>query len=103
MYTVVKTGGKQYKLEEGSVLNLEKIDAAEGEEVQLNNILMASDKNGNIKVGNPTLDGRVVCEVLEQTRDKKIKVFKYKKRKDYRKRIGHRQYLTRLQVKSIQV
>ncbi len=48
------------------------------------------------------LDGKVVCEVLEQTRDKKIKILKYKKRKDYRRRIGHRQYITKLKVKSIQ-
>ncbi len=102
MYAVVNTGGKQHKVKEGSILDVEKLDAPLGEEIVLDKVLMVSDENGDVKTGNPTLDGKVVCEVLEQARDKKIKILKYKKRKDYRKRIGHRQYLTKLKVKSIQ-
>lgn len=102
MYAVVNTGGKQHKVKEGSIIDVEKLDASVGEEVALDRILMLSDENGDVKTGTPTLDGKVVCEVLEQARDKKIKILKYKKRKDYRKRIGHRQYLTKLKVKSIQ-
>ena len=102
MYAVVNTGGKQHKVKEGSVIDAEKLKASPGEEIALDNVLMVSDENGEVKTGTPNLDGKVVCEVLEQTRDKKIKILKYKKRKDYRKRIGHRQYITKLKVKSIQ-
>lgn len=101
MYAIVNTGGKQYKVQEGSVLNVEKINASQGDEVVLDKVLLISD-NDQVKVGTPYLEAKVACEVLEQARGRKITIFKHKKRKDYRKKAGHRQFLTKLRVKSIE-
>lgn len=104
MYAIVDTGGKQYKASPGTVLNVEKIEAEAGSEVVLDKILLARDGQDELKVGTPYLDqGRVVCKVLKQDKDKKVMIFKHKKRKDYRKRAGHRQEFTQLQVKEIEV
>ncbi|MFO8031081.1 MAG: 50S ribosomal protein L21 [Desulfohalobiaceae bacterium] len=104
MYAIVDTGGKQYKVSPGAVFNVEKIEAEAGAEVVLDKILLAKDGQDELKVGTPYLNqARVVCEVLKQDKDKKIIVFKHKKRKDYRKRAGHRQEFTQLQVKDIEI
>ncbi|MFP4214089.1 MAG: 50S ribosomal protein L21 [Desulfohalobiaceae bacterium] len=104
MYAIVDTGGKQYKVSPGAVFNVEKIEAEAGSEVVLDKVLLARDGQEEIKVGTPYLDQcRVVCEVLKQDKDKKIMIFKHKQRKDYRKRAGHRQEFTQLQVKEIEV
>jgi large subunit ribosomal protein L21 len=104
MYAIVDTGGKQYKVSPGAVLNVEKIEAEAGSEVVLDRILLAKNGQEEVKVGTPYLDqARVVCEVLKQDKGKKVLIFKHKKRKDYRKRAGHRQEFTQLQVKDIEV
>ncbi|MDR0879545.1 MAG: 50S ribosomal protein L21 [Clostridioides sp.] len=101
MYAVVKTGGKQYKVSEGDVLFVEKLDANTGDTVTLNEVLVCS-KDGELKVGAPVVEGvSVEAKVLEQGRAKKILVYKYKAKKDYRRKQGHRQSYTKLVVEKI--
>jgi large subunit ribosomal protein L21 len=101
MYAVIKTGGKQYKVSEGDTLDVEKIDGEKGNEVVFEEILMIS-REGEIKVGTPYVEGaKVTGEIVAQTRGSKIKVFKMKRRKGYRKKTGHRQELTGLKIKEI--
>ncbi len=101
MYVIVETGGKQYPVKEGDVITVEKIPAEVGEEVVLDKVLFASGEN--VQVGTPYLDAKVKCEVLEQARARKVIVFKFKKRKDYKKKQGHRQHYTKLKVTAIEV
>ena len=101
MIAVVKTGGKQYKISEGDVIQVEKLDGKVGETINLDKVLICGEGN-SIKVGSPYLEGcSVVCEVTEQLRGKKIIVFKKHRRKNYRRKNGHRQSLTRLRVTGI--
>jgi large subunit ribosomal protein L21 len=101
MYAIVKTGGKQYKVAEGDVIFVEKLEANEGDVVTLNEVLACS-KDGNLVVGAPTVDGvSVTAKVAEQGKAKKVIVFKYKAKKDYRRKNGHRQAYTKLVVEKI--
>ena len=101
MIAVVKTGGKQYKISEGDVIQVEKLDGQVGDTINLDKVLICGEGN-SIRVGSPYLEGcSVVCEVTEQLRDKKIIVFKKHRRKNYRRKNGHRQSLTRLRVTGI--
>lgn len=103
MYAVIITGGKQYKVEEGELLKIEKLDAEPGEKVTLDQVLMVKDDNGTLKVGDPLVKGAsVVAEVIEQGRGKKIVVYKYKRRKNYRRKQGHRQAYTRIKIEKIE-
>ncbi len=103
MYAVIATGGKQYKVEEGELLKVEKLDAEPGEKVTLDQVLMVKDDNGTLKVGDPLVKGAsVVAEVIEQGRGKQIVVYKYKKRKNYRRKQGHRQAYTRIKIEKIE-
>jgi large subunit ribosomal protein L21 len=102
MFAIVETGGKQYKVQEGQRVKVARLQAEAGDEVTLDRVLMVG-KGEDVSVGRPMLDGaKVACEVLEHGRDKKIIVFKKKRRKDYRKKQGHRQDFTALKVKSIE-
>lgn len=102
MYAIIQTGGKQYKVSEGSVLKVEKLNAQPGDRLILDQVLMLSDENG-VKVGNPLVsDAKVTVTVLEQGKDKKVVVYKYKKRKNYRRKQGHRQPHTKLKVEKIE-
>jgi large subunit ribosomal protein L21 len=101
MLAVVKTGGKQYTVEVGTVIDVELLDAGEGDSHTFNDILLLSD-GVNIRMGTPTVSGACVqAEVIGGASGPKILVFKRKRRKDYRKRIGHRQKYTRLKVTKI--
>lgn len=103
MYAVIESGGKQYKVSEGTVLKVEKLEAAAGDRLVIDKVLMVNDENGNVKVGNPLVNNaRVEVEVMEQGRNKKVVVFKYKRRKNYRKKQGHRQPFTRIKVLTIE-
>lgn len=103
MYAVIESGGKQYKVSEGTVLKVEKLEAAAGDHLSIDKVLMISDENGNVKVGNPLVkNARVEVEVMEQGRDKKVVVFKYKRRKKYRRKQGHRQPFTKIKVLKIE-
>ena len=101
MFAVVKTGGKQYRVAEGDVIKVEKLEGEAGKNITLDEVLMIGDDKG-VKVGEPLLEGaNVTAEVLEQKKDKKITVFKKKRRHNYRRKKGHRQEITVLRVKAI--
>ncbi len=101
MYAVIKTGGKQYKVEEGTVLQVEKLEQNEGDKIEFNDVLMYSDGE-NITLGNPLVENAVVkAEIIKQAKDKKVLVFKYKRRKGYRRMRGHRQHFTEIKINSI--
>jgi len=101
MYAVIKTGGKQYKVQEGDIIRVEKLDVEEGSVVKFEEVLAVSDDNG-LKVGTPVVEGAVVeANVLGQGKGKKIIVFKYKPKKNYRKKQGHRQPYTKVQITKI--
>jgi ribosomal protein L21 len=102
MYAVVVTGGKQYRVSEGDVLYVEKLNAEVESTVELDNVLVVSKDNGELVVGKPVVEGaKVSAKVLAQGKDKKIIVFKYKRKKDYRKKQGHRQAYTKIQIEKI--
>ncbi len=101
MYAVVHTGGKQYKVQEGQVLRFEKIPGDVGSAVTFDQILMFSDGN-DVNIGQPVIDGiSVEGHIVEQGKAKKILVFKYKRRKRYRRKNGHRQQFTAVQIDRI--
>lgn len=104
MYAVVETGGKQHKITKNDVFLVEKLDVKEGATVKLNKVLLAKEGN-TVHVGNPYVKGaHVVCEVIiPAERQDKVIAFKYKKRKSEKKKIGHRQSLTKLKVKEIEI
>ena len=100
MYAIIATGGKQYKVENGMKLEVEKLEANVGDTVKFD-VLMLSDESG-VSTGNPTIAGAFAeAEVLAHGKGKKIIVFKYKAKKNERKRQGHRQPFTTVQIKSI--
>jgi len=101
MYAVIKTGGKQYKVSEGDIVNVEKLDGEIGASVELSDVL-AVGEGESIKIGTPTVEGAVVkAEIVEQSRGKKLIVFKKKRRQGYTKKQGHRQLFTGLKIQSI--
>ena len=101
MYAVIKSGGKQHKVSEGEEILLEKISLDEGEVIEFSEVL-AVNKDGNLNVGKPLLEGAVVKgKVINHLMTKKITVIKMKRRKDYRKKQGHRQNLTKVKIESI--
>ncbi|MDF2884376.1 MAG: ribosomal protein [Clostridiaceae bacterium] len=102
MYAVVVTGGKQYRVSEGDVIYVEKLNAEVDSTVEMDNVLILSKDNGEVVVGKPVVEGaKVVAKVAAQGKDKKILVFKYKRKLDYRKKQGHRQPYTKLVIEKI--
>ena len=102
MYAIIETGGKQYKVAEGEMVKVEKLEAGVGDKITLDQVLMIGDDNGS-KIGNPLVEGaKITAAVLEQGRGKKIVVYKYKKRKNERKKQGHRQAYTQLLIEKIE-
>lgn len=98
---IIKTGGKQYKVEKGTKLSVEKLLQKEGSEVVFNDVLLLSDAKSTT-IGNPTVkSAKVTGKVLEQIKDKKVIVFKYKRRKRYSKKMGHRQLKTIVEITGI--
>ncbi len=103
MYALIQTGGKQYKVSEGTIVKIEKVDGEAGGNVVLDQVLMINDENGGVKIGSPLLENATVtARILEQGKNKKIIVYKYKKRKNYRRKQGHRQPYTRLLIEKIE-
>ncbi len=101
MFAVIRTGGKQYKVSQGDIILVEKLAGAAGDQIQFEDVLMLGGE-GDAQVGTPLVDGAsVAAEILEQTRAAKITVFKKKRRKNYRRKKGHRQYQTCLKVTDI--
>lgn len=101
MYAVIATGGKQYRVAEGETLRVEKLTASAGDKLSFDTLLFADD-GGNVRVGQPTVAGvKVEAEVVGQGLGEKIIIFKYKRRKSYRRKQGHRQPYTALKITSI--
>ena len=100
MYAIVKTGGKQYMVEQGNKISVEKLNVAEGDTVSLE--VVALSENGAVKTGAAAASAKVTAKVLSHGKGKKLIVFKYKPKKDYRKKKGHRQPYTQLEIASIQ-
>jgi large subunit ribosomal protein L21 len=101
MYAIVETGGKQYRAEQGDILEVEKLDGAVGTTITLDKVLLISGEAGT-KIGTPTLSkAKVTGEVIAQDRHAKIIVFKKKRRKNYRRTNGHRQSFTKLKITGI--
>jgi large subunit ribosomal protein L21 len=102
VYAIVRTGGKQYRVEPGDVIRVERLAAASGESVRLGDVLLVAG-DGEARVGQPRVESAAVLgTVLEQGRDRKVRVFKYKKRKGYRRTRGHRQSVTTLRIDQIE-
>ena len=101
MYAIIKTGGKQYCVEEGKVITIEKLDVEAGAEVAFDEVLLVS--GARVKIGQPTVAGaKVTGKVLEQGKGAKIRIFKYKAKSNYRRRQGHRQPFTKVQIEKIE-
>lgn len=102
MFAIVKTGGKQYKVAVDDKINVEKLDAKEGDKVSLEDILLISDGKSDVTFGDPTIKGaKIEAEVLRNYREKKIIVFKKRRRQNSRRKNGHRQYKTELKILNI--
>lgn len=102
MYAIIKTGGKQYKVAEGDVIMVEKLVAGEGEAVVFDQVLTVVN-DADVKIGTPVVEGaKVTGKVEAQGKDKKILVFKYKAKSNYRKRQGHRQPFTKVVIEKIE-
>ena len=103
MYAIIKTGGKQYKVKEGQMIKVEKLDAEEGDQITFDKVLQYSDNEG-YKFGKPYIeDAEVSGKVLEQGKNKKVVVLKYKPKRRYYKKTGHRQPYTKVLIEDINV
>lgn len=102
MYAIIETGGKQYKVAEGEVIRVEKLEVGDAEQVKFDKVLLVA-KEGALTVGKPYVaNAQVVASVVKQGKAKKILVFKYKPKVNYRKRYGHRQPFTALKIEKIE-
>ncbi|MFA4884421.1 MAG: 50S ribosomal protein L21 [Desulfotomaculaceae bacterium] len=103
MYAIIETGGKQYRVQVGDTLKVDKLPAEAGEKVEVNKVLAVASGE-ELRVGTPLLEGvKVILKVLQQGRGKKIIVYKYKAKKNYRRKQGHRQPFTQVTVDAIEV
>jgi large subunit ribosomal protein L21 len=101
IYAIVETGGKQYKVFPGETVNVERLPAAEGSTIELDQVLLIADEE-NVRVGTPIVEGaKVIAEVVGEGKGEKVIVFKYKPKVRYRRMRGHRQVYTRLAIKEI--
>ena len=100
MYAVIETGGKQYRVQEGDVITVEKLNVEAGDVVTFDNVLVLGEGK-DVKVGTPYLDAAVTATAVENGKGKKVIIFKYKAKKDYRKKQGHRQPYTMVKIESL--
>ena len=100
MYAIIATGGKQYKVSEGDLVRVEKLDAEEGATVTFDQVIAVSD--GSLKVGADVASAKVTASVVEQGRGKKVIVYKYKRKTGYHKKNGHRQAYTQVKIEKIE-
>ena len=101
MYAIIVTGGKQYKVSEGDIIKVEKLDAEAGNTVTFDQVLAVSDDT--LKVGAEVANAAVTATVMEQGRSRKVIVYKYKRKSGYHKKNGHRQYYTEVKIDSIRL
>jgi large subunit ribosomal protein L21 len=102
MFAIVKIAGQQFKVEEGQQLFVHQLEASEGDNVSFEDVLLV-DNDGKVSVGTPTLNAKVNATVLGHQKGDKVIVFKKKRRKGYRRKNGHRQHFTQIQIDSIAV
>jgi large subunit ribosomal protein L21 len=103
VYAIVRTGGHQYKVAAGDIIEVERLEAEPGSQVELGEVLMVSGDNG-VQFGTPMVSGaKVIAKVLGQGKGNKLVVFKYKPKKRYRRKTGHRQNVTMLSIKEISI
>ena len=101
MFAIIETGGKQYKVNEGDVIFVEKLEVAEGDKITFDRVLVVSDADG-IKVGAPTVEGATVtANVVKNGKGKKLYVMTYKSKKNEKRKMGHRQPYTKVQIEKI--
>jgi large subunit ribosomal protein L21 len=101
MYAVIESGGKQHRVEEGEILKLEKLDAATGDQIDFDKVLLVGEGE-SVKIGTPYVEGsKVTAEVLKQARADKVHIIKFSRRKHYRKQQGHRQWYTEVKITGI--
>ena len=101
MYAVIQTGGKQYRVEEGATLKIERLDLGTGDSVEFDKVLLVQSDNA-VKIGQPYVDGgKVTGEVVSQGRHKKVRIVKFRRRKHHMKQMGHRQYYTEVKITGI--
>jgi large subunit ribosomal protein L21 len=102
MYAVIKSGGRQYKVEQGATIRVDKLPGEKGATLEISDVLLVADGE-NVKVGSPTVAGaKVTAEIVAQELGPKLLVFKFRRRKAYRKKTGHRQPFTALRITGIQ-
>ncbi len=103
MYAVIHTGGKQYRVEPGSTIKVEKIESAAGDKVEITAVSLIRNDEGSLVLGTPWIEGaRVLATVIGQKQDKKVRIFKKKKRKQYKRTTGHRQEFTSIRIEQIE-
>ena len=103
MYAVIKTGGKQHKVAEGEILKVEKLKASEGDPIDITDVLLI-EKDGEVTLGSPFIEGaKVTVKILRHGKKDKVTIIKMKRRKDYRKKQGHRQNYSEIQIERISV
>lgn len=101
MYAVIQTGGKQYRVEKGTTLKIEKLELGIGDSIEFDNVLMIKSDD-EVKIGQPYVDNsKITATVIAQGRHKKVKIIKFKRRKHHMKQMGHRQYYTEVQITEI--
>ena len=104
MYAIIEACGKQYKVAQGDVVFFEKLDAEEGKKVKFDNVILVSEDNGKIEIGSPYVKGaKVEGKVVSHGKAKKILVYKYKAKKNYRRTQGHRQPYTKVEITGIKL
>jgi len=103
MYAIIRTGGKQYRVAKESIIDVDLLPLEEGADLEINDVLFLKTGENDFKVGTPLIEGaKVTAKVVKSFKDKKVIVFKKKRRKGYRKTQGHRQQYTRIQITEIQ-
>ncbi|MFK7914138.1 MAG: 50S ribosomal protein L21 [Pseudomonadales bacterium] len=101
MFAVIASGGKQHRVTEGELLRLEKLDGEPGDEIVFDKVMMVADGD-NVAIGKPYVDGKTVtAEVVKQARAKKVHILKFKRRQNYMRKQGHRQYFTEVRITGI--
>jgi len=98
---VIKTGGKQYKVKEGQTVKVEKLDKKEGSKVKFDTLLIATTDGKEFEIGKPSLGEKVEAKIINEEKDKKVSVFKYKNKTRYKRNIGHRQTYTTVEISKI--
>ncbi len=102
MFAIIQEGGKQYKVSIGSIIDIEKIKGKIGDNIELKNILMVKDDTGKVLLKDDLNDAKIKARIINQFKGKKVIIFKKKRRETYKKKFGHRQHYTKIQIEEIE-